>query len=223
MRLSRLPTLLVAVALCVGLTTARPVHGAEPATVKIGVLNISSDAPFIIADRKGYFRDEGITAVFTTFASSGNMIVPLSGGQLDVGGGAPTVGVYNGVSRGINIRVVADRGSDPPGYGFDPLMVRKDLVTSGKFKTPKDLKGMTVAGNQAGSVSASTLNELLKKYGLTSSASTSTTPTTSRPSPTRRSTRRSPPSPMRPPPRSSARPSASRAATRGTRDNSSPS
>lgn len=131
------------------------------------MLNITSDAPFIIAARKGFFKDEGLDAAFTTFASSGNMIVPLSSGQLDVGGGAPTAGVYNGVAKGINIRVVADRGSDPPGYGFDPLLVRKDLVTSGKFKTPRDLKGLTVAGNQPGSVSASTLNELLKKYGLT--------------------------------------------------------
>jgi len=167
MRLSRLLTPLLAIALVLGISAAVPVRGAEPATVRIGLLNITSDAPFIIADRKGFFKEEGVNAVFTTFASSGNMIVPLSAGQLDAGGGAPTVGVYNGVSRGINVRVVADRGSDPPGYGFDPLLVRKDLVTSGKFKTPKDLKGMTVAGNQPGSASSSTLNELLKKYGLT--------------------------------------------------------
>lgn len=166
MRLARLVSAGLALVLGVSAASSVPVRGAEPATVRIGVLNITSDAPFILADRKGFFRDEGITAVFTTFASSGNMIVPLSTAQLDVGGGAPSVGVYNGVLRGINVRVVADRGSDPPGYGFDPLLVRKDLVTSGKFKTPKDLKGLTVAGNQPGSVSSSTLNELLKKYGL---------------------------------------------------------
>jgi NitT/TauT family transport system substrate-binding protein len=156
-----------ALALCAGMSPFPPLRAAEPATVRIGVLNIASDAPFIIADRKGYFKDEGIDPVFTTFASSGNMIVPLSTGQLDVGGGAASVGVYNGVAHGINVRIVADRGSDPPGYGFDPLLVRKDLVTSGRFKTPRDLKGMTVAGNQPGSASSSTLNELLLKYGLT--------------------------------------------------------
>ena len=167
MRILRLVLPALTLALCFGLGPSASVGAAEPATVRIGVLNISSDAPFIIADRKGYFKDEGIDPVFTTFASSGNMIVPLSVGQLDVGGGAASVGLYNGVAHGIKVRIVADRGSDPPGYGFDPLLVRKDLVTSGRFKTPKDLKGMTVAGNQPGSASASTLNELLAKYGLT--------------------------------------------------------
>ena len=163
----RLSALAFALTLCIGLSPPGAVHAAEPATVRVGVLNIASDAPFIIADRKGYFREEGIDPVFTTFASSGNMIVPLSAGQLDVGGGAASVGLYNGVARGIKVRIVADRGSDPPGYGFDPLLVRKDLVTSGRFKTPKDLKGMTIAGNQPGSASSSTLFELLAKYGLT--------------------------------------------------------
>jgi NitT/TauT family transport system substrate-binding protein len=158
---------LSALALCCRPGSYRPASATEPTTVRIGVLNISSDAPFIIADRKGFFKDEGIAPVFTTFASSGNMVVPLSTGQLDAAGGAASVGIYNGVAHGINVRIVADRGSDPPGYGFDALLVRKDLVTSGRFKTPKDLKGMTVAGNQPGSASASTLYELLAKYGLT--------------------------------------------------------
>jgi NitT/TauT family transport system substrate-binding protein len=155
----------LALALCVGLSPSSS-YAAEPVTVRIGVLNIASDAPFIIADRKRYFKDEGISPVFTTFASSGNMIVPLSSGQLDAAGGAASVGVYNGVARGINVRIVADRGSDPPGYGVDPLLVRKDLVSSGRFKSPRDLRGMTVAGNQPGSASASTLYALLAKYGL---------------------------------------------------------
>jgi len=166
MNFSRLAGLLIATALPLTLVAPQPARTADLTQVRIGVLNIASDAPFIIAEKKGFFKDEGIDAVFTTFASSGNTIVPLSVGQLDVAGGAPTVGVYNGVAKGLNIRIVADRGSDPAGYGFDPLLVRKDLVTSGKFKSPKDLKGLTVAGNQPGSVSSSTLNELLKKYGL---------------------------------------------------------
>jgi NitT/TauT family transport system substrate-binding protein len=73
------------------------------------------------------------------------MVAPLGVGQLDVGGGAPSAGLYNAIARGISIKIVADRGSDPPGYGFSGLLVRKDLVTSGKYKTYADLKGMKVA------------------------------------------------------------------------------
>ncbi len=157
-------------ALCAGLlasfSAATPARGDDPVTIKVGALNIGSDAPFLIADKKGYFKDEGLSVVFTVFPSAGQMVVPLSSGQLDVGGGAPAVGIYNAFSRGINIKVVADRATDAPGYGFDPLLVRTDLIKSGRFKTPKDLKGMTIAGNQAGSNSTVALYELLKKYGL---------------------------------------------------------
>ena len=33
---------------------------AEPITVRIGIVNASSDVGFFIADKKGYFREEGI-------------------------------------------------------------------------------------------------------------------------------------------------------------------
>ncbi len=148
------------------LALAALLMGADPVTVRVGVLNVGSDAPFLIADKKGYFKDEGLNVVFTTFASAGNMVVPLSSGQLDAGGGAPAVGIYNAAVHGIDVKVVADRASDAPGYGFDPLLVRTELIKSGRYKTPKDLKGMTIAGNQPGSVSTVALYELLKKYGL---------------------------------------------------------
>jgi len=162
---------LIAGALAAGLFAAfaapSAVRGADPVTIRVGVLNVGTDAPFLIADKKGYFKDEGLNVAFTTFASAGQMVVPLSAGQLDVGGGAPAVGIYNAAAHGIDVKVVADRASDAPGYGFDPLLVRTELIKSGRFKTPKDLKGMTIAGNQPGSVSTVALYELLKKYGLT--------------------------------------------------------
>jgi NitT/TauT family transport system substrate-binding protein len=66
----------------------------------------------------------------------------------------------------VNLKIVADKGSTPPGYGYQPLLVRKDLVTSGRYKSLKDLKGMKIAGSATGSASTSTLNEALKKAGL---------------------------------------------------------
>jgi NitT/TauT family transport system substrate-binding protein len=162
----RLAASILAVSAVIALGSGAPVRAADPVTIRVGVLNVGTDAPFLIADKKGYFKDEGLAVVFTTFASAGQMVVPLSAGQLDVGGGAPAVGIYNGVSHGIDVKVVADRASDAPGYGFDPLLVRTDLIKSGRYKTPKDLKGMTIAGNQPGSVSTVALYELLKKYGL---------------------------------------------------------
>ena len=141
-------------------------HAAEPVTVRVGIAQASSDVGLYIAQKKGYFKAEGLDVTFIPFDSGARMVAPLGAGQLDVGAGSPSAGLYNAVARGINIKIVADKGSTPPGYGFQPLLVRKDLVDSGRYKSLKDLKGMKIAGSAPGSASTSTLNEALKKAGL---------------------------------------------------------
>ncbi|MDB5764653.1 MAG: tauA [Herminiimonas sp.] len=141
-------------------------NAADPVAVRVGISSASSDIGFYIAEKKGYFKQEGLTVTFTPFDSAAKMVAPLGAGQLDVGGGSPSAGLYNAVARGIDIKIVADKGSTPPGYGFQPLLVRKDLVESGRYKSLKDLKGMKIAGSAPGSASTSTLNEALKKAGL---------------------------------------------------------
>ena len=154
----------IVLALLAGATTFAA--AADKVAVRVGIVNASSDIGFFIADRKGYFRDEDLEVTLTPFDSAAKMIAPLGAGQLDVGGGSPSAALYNAVGRGIDIKIVADKGSTPPGYGFQPLLVRKDLVDNGRYKTLKDLKGMKIAGSAPGSASTSTLNEALKKAGL---------------------------------------------------------
>src|SRR3977135_2237119 len=60
---------------------------ADSVTVRVGIANASSDVGFFIADRKGYFRQEGIDVTFTAFDSAAKMVAPLGLGRLDVGGG----------------------------------------------------------------------------------------------------------------------------------------
>lgn len=134
--------------------------------VRVGTTNSSSDAPLFIAAAKGYFKAEGLEVEFTSFDSAAKMIAPLGTGQLEVGAGSPAAGFYNAVARGLDVRMVADKGSMPPGYGYLPLMVRKDLVDSGKVKGFADLKGLKVALPAQGTTTDSTLNEALRKGGL---------------------------------------------------------
>lgn len=136
-------------------------------TVKVGIANTSADVGFFIARENGYFRDEGLDVHFIPFASAALMIAPLGTGQIDVGSGTVSAGLYNAVLRGVKLRVVADKGSMQPGYDYSTLLVRKDLVDSGRFKSLADLKGMTVAVTAKGAGSESALNEALKKGGLT--------------------------------------------------------
>jgi NitT/TauT family transport system substrate-binding protein len=76
------------------------------------------------------------------------------------------VGFYNAVESGVKLRVVADKGSVTEEYEYSTLLVRKDLVDSGRYKSLSDLKGMTIATAAPGAGSESSLNEALKKGGL---------------------------------------------------------
>jgi NitT/TauT family transport system substrate-binding protein len=136
------------------------------APVRVGTTSSSSDAPLFIADKKGYFRQEGLQVEFTPFDSAARMIAPLGTGQLEVGAGSPAAGFFNAVARNVNIKIVADKGSMPPGYGYLVILVRKDLVDAGRYRSYADLKGMKVALPAPGTTTDGTLNEALKRGGL---------------------------------------------------------
>lgn len=135
--------------------------------VRVGTLGAISDAPIFIADKKGFFKDEGLAVTMTVFQSAATMVAPLGAGQLDVGAGSPSAGMYNAVARKIEVRIVADKAQSTPGYGATKLIVRKDLVDSGRFKTLKDLKGLKIAMNAPGVSNTAMLNVALTSVGLT--------------------------------------------------------
>ncbi len=134
--------------------------------VTVGATNSTSDAPIYIADAKGYFREEGLAVTVSNFRSAADMVAPLGTGELDAGAGSASAGLYNAVLRGVRIKIVADKASSPPGYGATKILVRKDLVDSGRYKSPKDFKGMKFAMNAPGVSNTATLNALLKSVGL---------------------------------------------------------
>lgn len=155
-----------AAALAAGAASAAgPASAAE--LVNVGIINTTSDAPLYVAAHKGYFRDEGLDVKFVVLDAAAKMIPSLGSGELDVGGGALSVGFYNAIDRGIGIRIVADRGHTEPGSLYQTVFMRKELVDSGAFKSLKDLKGKRI-GFAANGVSAlSVINEAAKAGGIT--------------------------------------------------------
>jgi NitT/TauT family transport system substrate-binding protein len=139
---------------------------AAAQTITVGATSSTSDAPIYIADRKGYFRAEGLDVKVVNFRSAADMVAPLGAGQLEAGAGSASAGLYNAVARGIAIKIVADKASSPPGYGGTKILVRKDHLESGRYRELKDLKGMKFAMNAPGVSNTSTLNTLLKSVGL---------------------------------------------------------
>ena len=151
---------------CGGGSEAAGGESCEGAKVTAGIVNSLSDAILLVADAKGYFEDEGLDVTLSKFDSAAKMIPMLGSGQLDVGAGAPSAGLYNAVSRDINLKIVADKGELRKNYDYMPILVRKDLVDSGKVKTVADLKGLKVAEPAEGTATAATLDAVLKSAGL---------------------------------------------------------
>lgn len=156
---------LAAGALAAAFIATGPASAAD--TVRVGINNVISDVVFHLAQERGFFKEQGLDVELVTFDSGPKMIAPLGAGQIDVGAGASSAGLYNAAARGINIKVVADKGSTPVGYDYMPLMVRKDLLDSGKVKTVADLKGMKVGAVGPGAATNAKLAHILAKAGLT--------------------------------------------------------
>jgi NitT/TauT family transport system substrate-binding protein len=153
---------LAALASCIAFASS--IRAAED--VHVGIVNSSTDASFFMADAKGYFAAEGLHVDLLNFPAAAKMVPALGTGELDAGGGAVSVALYNAVARGIDFKVVADKAHHPAGRGHAALLVRKALIDSGKFKDFKDLKGLKVALSGAGTSDESVLNEALKRGGL---------------------------------------------------------
>jgi NitT/TauT family transport system substrate-binding protein len=132
------------------------------------VLGSSSDAAVFIANDKGYFKDEGIEIDFQRFQSLVDMVAPVSANQLDIATGGLAAGLYNAINRDVQVAVVADKGGTPsPRFEFSSLMIRKDLIDSGKVKDYKDLKGLNLVTSGKGVSPEVSLAFALKKAGLT--------------------------------------------------------
>lgn len=125
-----------------------------------------SDAPFFIGNHKGYWQDQRLKVSLINMQTGPHMVAPLGTGQIDIAAAATSAGLYNAEARGIGLKIVADKGSNLPGYAYVSLLVRKELVDSGKFKTLADLKGTKIAEPGKGGSTGSTVNQALKSAGL---------------------------------------------------------
>ncbi|HLH24346.1 MAG TPA: ABC transporter substrate-binding protein [Chloroflexota bacterium] len=143
---------------------------AAPAPVPVAVGQIGAtigDAPIFIAEDRGYFQEEGLAVDRTPFDSAARMIPALASGQLDVGGGAISAGLFNAVGRGVSLLIVGDKGSFRDGDRWNSIVVRKDLYDSGAIRDWPDLRGRPI-----GVPSKGTGNEIVFARGLASAGLT---------------------------------------------------
>jgi NitT/TauT family transport system substrate-binding protein len=150
-----------AMALTAAVATAQ---GAKPekSNIKVGIIPISNLTPLYVAQKLGYFRDEGLT-LETTNASGGPALTgALIGGSLDFVY-TSYVSVFQAQSQGFGLVIVANQNSaqlNPPDAAS--VIVRAD----GGIDKPADLAGKRMGISALTNINHITALHYLEKHGV---------------------------------------------------------
>lgn len=115
--------------------------------------------PLSIAERLGYFKDEGLTVEISDFAGGAKALEALVGGSVDVVSGAYEHTI-NMQAKGQHIRSFALMGQSPA------ITIGVASSKAATVDGPKDLKGMKIGVTAPGSSTNIALNTYLAKGGL---------------------------------------------------------
>ncbi len=147
-------------------TGAAPAPALQNGTIRFGSPQAISDAGVFIGREYGYFREQGLDVETIPFQSGPNTIPALASGELETAGGTISVALLNALERGIEIKMVADKGTSRPGFEFVQVPVRRDLLDSGAVRSIADLRGRPVAVASLQSGAESLVAHVLARGGL---------------------------------------------------------
>ena len=141
-----LSTLIATAALLAGIALAQG-GAAEPLspreTVRVAYVSITKFGTLYVAAERGIFDAYGLDVQIDRVASGTEAIAFLEQGQIDVGGIAIVVSLWNGWAQGLDLRVIAPGGLEPFEGSPTKLMLRADLADA--ITSIEDLRGRTVA------------------------------------------------------------------------------
>jgi NitT/TauT family transport system substrate-binding protein len=112
--------------------------------VRLGANIGASDVGVFLAQERGLLAQQGIE-IDVVRGSGSDHIAAAATGELEVIAGAMNAGLLNAMGRDLPLRIVADKGSDPPGFSYQAIVVRKDLIDSGQVRGWADLRGKRIA------------------------------------------------------------------------------
>jgi NitT/TauT family transport system substrate-binding protein len=121
-----------------------------PVTVSVADNQTLATSDIYIALDKGYYKQEGLTIELTPLDIP-SILQGLATSKFAFATANPDPGLFNAMDRGLDIKLLAALTRNKPGDRIAAFSVRKDLIDSGRYKSPQDLKGATVAigANQA--------------------------------------------------------------------------
>src|SRR6266568_4705862 len=115
--------------------------------------------PLTITERLGYFKEEGLNVRISDFAGGTRSLEAVVGGSADVVSGSYEHTI-NMQSRKQHFQAFVLSGAAPQ------ITVAISSKLAGKYKSPKDLKGLKVGVSAPGSSTNMVVNYLLSKGGF---------------------------------------------------------
>ena len=150
-------------ALFLGLVLATGASAQTPEkkkiTIAVGGKNLFYYLPLSVAERKGYFKEEGLEVEIPDFAGGAKALQALVGGSADMVSGAYEHTI-NMVAKKQPIKAVVLQAK----YSSIVLLLPKDKAA--RYKGGKDLKGLKIGVTAPGSSTNMFVNNLLARDGL---------------------------------------------------------
>src|SRR5215468_875606 len=128
-------------------------------TIAVGGKNLFYYLPLTVAERKGYFKDEGLEVEIPDFAGGAKALQALVGGSADMVSGAYEHTI-NMLAKKQPIKAVVLQAK----YSSIVLVMSKERAA--RYKSAKDLKGLKIGVTAPGSSTNMFVNNLLAKDGL---------------------------------------------------------
>ncbi len=128
-------------------------------TIAVGGKNLFYYLPLTVAERKGYFKDEGLDVEIPDFAGGAKALQALVGGSADMVSGAYEHTI-NMAAKKQPIKAVVLQMK----YSSIALVMSKEKAA--RYKSPKDMKGWKIGVTAPGSSTNMFVNNLLAKDGL---------------------------------------------------------
>lgn len=115
-----------------------------PEKLVVAYVPIMKFATLFVAADRGIFKKYGLDVKIERVNSGTELIAFLTQGTTDIGGIAIVASNWNAWNQGIDLRIIAPGALEPMKNSPTKLLVRKDLLDSGKVKDVAQLKGLIV-------------------------------------------------------------------------------
>ncbi len=149
----------LAVGTMVAVTAGAQAPEKKKITIAVGGKNLFYYLPLSVAERKGYFKDEGLEVEIPDFAGGAKALQALVGGSADMVSGAYEHTI-NMAAKKQPIKAVVLQAR----YSSIVLLLPRERAA--KYKGPADLKGLKVGVTAPGSSTNMFVNNILAKGGL---------------------------------------------------------